>query len=148
MPTYALLNVNMTLLFTATLINCTFFTRSVGQMISLIMIIGIWIILFESYSSRKFDEHAIFDELNMQEKIKFIIPDSLSVLYIAHMFMMLLIFFILISLAALNLKLADTAIEKLNKLRADRFCELMAFETNPYIVFSTKTDKPEASYSM
>ena len=86
--------------------------------------------------------------MNLQEETKFIIPDNLSVLYIAHMFLMLLIFFFMISLAALNLKLADTAIEKLNKLRADRFCELMAFETNPYIVFSTKTDKPEESYSM
>lgn len=58
---------------------------------------------------------------------------------------MLAIFFIGVSVSALNVKFGDTAIDQLNQLRSDKFCELLAYKTQPYIVFSRPVKSQETS---
>ena len=63
-------------------------------------------------------------------------PPGLNSGYTAHLFIMLTVFFFFTGIVALNSTFGDRTLEKLNKLKNDKFSQFLAISHHPYIVFS------------
>ena len=74
--------------------------------------------------------------MGLTDEISFLIPDDLNGAYKAHFFIMLAVYFLLVGIAAMQLKFFNLAMKKLIELKNDKFTQILAYEQHPFIVFT------------